>query len=86
MVLRCRYTAQGKLVYAFFTQWPDNDQLELSGVLPTDKTRISLVGYSAATMKWSKREGGGMVVSIPQLTPAKLPCEWAWALKMENVE
>ena len=48
------------------------------------KTKITLLGYDK-TLKW-KQNGNNIVIEIPTIPYSKVPCQYAWTLKLEYVE
>ena len=82
-----RYTTrpQGKAVYAILTFWPENNQIILGSPVTTTKTRITMLGLQT-TLKWSLYMNKFLVIELPTLPINKMPSQWAWALKMENLK
>ena len=72
-------------VYATALAWPTGNVLELGAPVTTGATTVALVG-SAAVVTWAPRVGGGMVITVPPLTVAQLPCEHAWSFKLGGVQ
>ena len=50
----------------------------------SSKTKITLLGYDK-TLKW-KQNGNNIVIEIPTIPYSKVPCQYAWTLKLEYVE
>ncbi len=89
-----RYTSSGKTqrgrqgevgVYAILLDWPRSNKVQLGAVFPSAATRITMLGVPGQSLTWEKYSGGGIVVTLPLLSPALLPCQWAWVLKIENL-
>lgn len=72
-------------VYAVTLGWPAGNVLALGVPGATGATSVSLVG-STATLTWAPREGGGIVITLPPLNVAELPCEHAWTVKLTGVQ
>nr|XP_022316391.1 alpha-L-fucosidase-like [Crassostrea virginica] len=76
---------QEKAVYAILTFWPENNQIILGSPVTTAKTRITMLGLQT-TLKWSLYMNKFLVIELPTLPINKMPSQWAWALKMENLK
>nr|KAG5697082.1 hypothetical protein BaRGS_001998 [Batillaria attramentaria] len=51
---------------------------------PTDSsTTVSMLGYSG-NFHW-EMQGDSMAISVPPITVDKLPCQWAWVLKLTGI-
>jgi alpha-L-fucosidase len=74
----------GLSVYAILLSWPKGGSLTLASATPTSQTTISMLGYSGS-FSWKKNPTMGIDVTIPPIPSNKLPCEWAWTLKLENL-
>ncbi|XP_071493309.1 alpha-L-fucosidase-like [Diadema antillarum] len=73
-------------VYATFLDWPASNQVVLSDPISSTQTTVNLLGYSAP-LKWTGTAGqAGLTVILPSLTPVTIPCQWAWSLKLQNVQ
>ncbi|XP_078339789.1 alpha-L-fucosidase-like [Crassostrea virginica] len=72
--------ANKKAAYAFFTNWPANDELILGSVSGASLSGVTLVG-SNKTLTWEDY-GLGVRVIIPPHNIREMPCLWAWALKL----
>ncbi|XP_033100644.1 alpha-L-fucosidase-like [Anneissia japonica] len=79
------YTSTLKAVYAVTLVWPKNGELTLASPKPSTATTIKLLGYPTP-LKWTTNSSGQIVVTFPTFTPLNLPCEYAWVLKMTNVD
>ncbi|CAH1777897.1 unnamed protein product [Owenia fusiformis] len=75
----------GSTVYAIMLDWPDDDNLSLTHPKPSDKTKVTWLGYTG-TLKWSKVSNGGLQIQLPKVSMNKIPCQWAWVFKMEHLE
>ena len=59
--------------------------LTLAAVKATPQTTVSMRGY-AGDLKWTNLgPSGGIVVSVPLLSPDQMPCQWAWVYKLDNL-
>ncbi|XP_022080385.1 alpha-L-fucosidase-like isoform X2 [Acanthaster planci] len=73
-------------VFAIVLDWPVTNQLLLGAPIATNQTQINMLGYSIP-LQWKQApSGGGIVVTMPALNPAQLPCQWAWVIKMQTVQ
>ena len=70
-------------VYAILPKFPEN-QVILKDIRTSSKTKITLLGYDK-TLKW-KQNGNNIVIEIPTIPYSKVPCQYAWTLKLEYVE
>ncbi|XP_005097744.3 alpha-L-fucosidase [Aplysia californica] len=85
------YTSKSKsqppAVYAFLLQWPEKGMLYLNSPFPTEKTEVTLLGYSGPSFKWtSQPTQQGIHITFPALNVKQMPCKWAWVLKMTNIK
>ena len=79
-----RYTSKDNAtsVYAIILDWPSNNQLTLAVPTTSSQTTVTILG-NQGNLQWKAGAGGaGVVVTLP----AKKPCDWAWALKFQNVK
>lgn len=76
---------QEKAVYAILTFWPENNQIILGAPVTTTKTRISMIGVETP-LKWSLYRNKILIIELPILPVNKMPCQWAWVIKMENLK
>ena len=77
-----RYTAKGDDLYAICTRWPGK-HLELEAAKPAPGTEVTLLGYNGV-VRW-QIQGNRLVIEVPQLTVDRLPCRYAWVLKIPGV-
>lgn len=47
-------------------------------------SQAKLVGYKEL-LKWVALGEKGIVITLPQLTPQQLPCQWGWTLQLSDV-
>jgi alpha-L-fucosidase len=71
-------------VYAIALSWPKGGMLSLGAVTPAPTTTVSLVGYPGM-LDWKARPAGGIDITIPAIPYDKLPCQWAWVFKLNNL-
>ncbi|KAL3877688.1 hypothetical protein ACJMK2_035355 [Sinanodonta woodiana] len=76
-------SANGTAVYALLLEWPDSDLL-LQSPVTTSYTKVTLLGYNG-DLKWKTKSPTGMAILIPTIPFNKMPCEWAWTFKLENL-
>ena len=82
-----RYTQRDGAVYAFLLTWPATATLTLTRVNSTsDKGVVTLLGWSGGALEWTPAAGqaGGVVITLPTLTPSNMPCSYIWTLKLLN--
>jgi alpha-L-fucosidase len=64
------------------TQWPQQE-FKIKGIKGTERTEVSFLGYDTK-VNWKISEEG-MIIQPPALSPATIPCSYAWVFKIENV-
>ena len=78
----------GVVIYAAFLKWPWDNIVTLSAPHATEHTSVHMLGHPDSLL-WQRRSDGetsaGLLVMLPRLSPAKLPCKWAWMLKLHYV-
>ncbi len=81
--IRYTTTKDGKLVYAYVTQWPGK-KLTLQTVRPKAGSPLFMLGYNQP-LAWKYRSGK-LTISLPaqMQDPANRPCQTAWAFKIEQ--
>jgi len=57
--------------------------LKLGAPQTSDYTRVLMLG-SQIPVKWY-RSTRGIAIDLPIFTPASMPCQWAWVIKMINL-
>ncbi|GMW00953.1 MAG: alpha-L-fucosidase [Candidatus Hydrogenedentota bacterium] len=77
------YTAKDGVVYVICTEWPE-DRLELTVPKAKGTVTASLLGYDSPLTVTAGPTG--LAIDIPPLSPAKVPCNHAWVIKLTNVE
>jgi len=83
------YNPQNKentVVYAYFFQWPHDNQLKLANTKLTAQTKVSLLGYSGTTLSLKQLQPNGLIVDLSSVQWSRLPNFWAWVLKLEYLE
>ncbi|XP_071815084.1 alpha-L-fucosidase-like isoform X2 [Apostichopus japonicus] len=80
------YTTKNTSVYAIVLDWPENNTLNLGVPVTSETTTVHMLGVSTA-LQWSKgsQSGVSMTIQFPVLAGPQLPCDYAWVLKMDNV-
>jgi len=76
------YTQNNDAVYAMVFDWPGRT-LELPIALPSTQARISLVGRPGHL--GYQRQSDKTVVDLSEIYPGDLPCQYAWAFKIEGL-
>lgn len=77
------YTRRGDALYAIALAWPGK-QLRLELPTPGDQTEVRLLGHGAP-LEWHAAEKG-LVIDVPDLSVAELPCRHAWVFKLTDVK
>lgn len=78
-----RYTAskaESNVIYCLVLDWPLTNEIILGALKDKQVSMVTLLG-SDVTMTFSQ-EAQGLRVLFPVLNVHKLPCLWAWALKI----
>jgi len=73
------------VVYAFVLNWPQDNQLQLASANPTDKTKVSLLGYDGK-LPAKQLYPTGLTIDFSGIQWTKLPNTWSWVLKLEYLE
>ena len=79
---------EDKTIYAILLEWPESNQLYLGSVQGSSQTEITLLGYKGDPFPWkilSHKFNSGMTITIPAIPFDKVPCKWAWVLKITHV-
>lgn len=79
-------SASKTTVYALLPSWPTSDTLSLADPVTTPQTTVTLLGYSKPLTWSSGAQGKGIDIAMPLLPYNKMPCKWAWALKLEGLK
>ncbi|XP_052780779.1 alpha-L-fucosidase-like isoform X3 [Mya arenaria] len=75
-------TDGGLDVYAILLNFPDPGQFVLGAPTASPDTKVTLLGYSdPLTWKGSK----GISITIPAIPFNRMPCQYAWVLKLTNL-
>ena len=80
-----QYTRKGDVLYAISLAWPGK-ALTLDNPQPGPQTRVELLGVGPVSWKAADKS---MVIEVPALSVAELPCRHAWVFKLtglKNVE
>ena len=75
----------GPVIYAILTRWPTDDQLALSAPSPSTQTVMSWVGYHGENLVWRTGTNGGIVATLPKVSLAHVPCQWAWVFRLTKL-
>ncbi len=83
-----RYTRSkdGQNIFAFALSWPGNE-FALQTVRPKPHSSITMFGMSQP-LEWREDGSRGLVISLPPglQDPAKRPCEFAWAFRIQGAD
>ncbi|KAM3595272.1 uncharacterized protein V6R79_020870 [Siganus canaliculatus] len=75
------FKPQSKHIFAILLEWPADGSVVLKEPVVTQgQTQVELLGYGS--LKWETVSPGGVRVSLPQLSISKMPCQWAWTLRL----
>lgn len=73
-------------IYAFYLADSSHKtlpaEITLPAIQPSFHSNVYLLGYSKP-LKW-KKNGNGMIISIPSALQKDPPCKYAWAVKIEK--
>ena len=79
----------GDAVFAIMTSWPQTNKLKLSDVQAKPQTTIAMLagvnGTQALPLRYSTNGTEGVIVELPVLTVGELPCQHAWAIRIEGL-
>lgn len=82
---RVWYTQNGSNVYAILLGYPQGGQFQIGAPITNATTTVSMLGYPNA-INWTRPSTGpGLSIDFSSINIASLPCKWAWAFKLENV-
>ena len=82
-----RYTSKTDATYAIALEWPSAGMLNLSAPIPTASTTVTLLGLPDVKLSWKTLvEHNGIMITVPHLSVAELPCKWAWVFKMTDIK
>ena len=81
-----RYTSKAHAVYAILLKWPSSDELTLGAPITTEDTQVTMLGYEGKFVWKPASDKGGMIVNMPGIPVNKLPSQWAWVLKIQNIK
>lgn len=73
------YTRKGGTLYVICTAWPEKDII-IEGIKPAPKTSVNMLGLKQP-LEWQIKENG-MVIHPPLITPARVPCQYAYVFKI----
>ena len=81
-----KYKDEGNLLYALFTEWPDDSKLQLAYPIATDQTKIRMLGVTGPKAFLNYTTSIGITVELPTLTPNQVPCQHAWVLLLSGIQ
>ncbi|MCP5107778.1 MAG: alpha-L-fucosidase [bacterium] len=73
------YTKKDKTLYVIRTSWPGK-AIVVAGLKPGKETVVTMLGLKKK-IKWSI-EDGKMSIEPPAITPAEVPCQYAYVFKI----
>ena len=69
-------------VYAILLSWPEDSVFTLGAPVPSPITVVTMLGYSEPFQWIAESSQQGINVTIPVIPFNKIPCQWAWVLKL----
>ena len=74
-------------VYAIATEWPEGNSLVLTQPVATSTMTATILGTSLGlSIKPLNGVGqAGIVITMPSLTVAELPCQYVWTVKLLDI-
>lgn len=77
---------EGIVVFGILLAWPENNVLKLVSPIPSQSTKVTMLGYPNS-LTWTAGPGGqGIYITIPNIPYNHMPCEWAWVFKMTMIQ
>ena len=76
------FSPKGDDLYLICTKWP-GEKLALKSPKPTAESKITMLGWPGR-VEW-KMQNNQLQIQVPQLTIDKLPCRYAWVLKIAGI-
>jgi len=73
------------VVYVFLLNWPDSNKLKLGSPKMTERTTVSMLGYTSP-LSYGPLQPSGLEIDLSSIQWTKLPSLWAWVLKLEYLE
>ncbi|EDV27338.1 uncharacterized protein TRIADDRAFT_37144 [Trichoplax adhaerens] len=80
------YTSKNGTVYAIVLKWPGSTLSLAEPMVQAKETKIGLLGYKGNFSFKSQSKNKGVIINIPPLTVAQLPCKWAWVFTFTNLK
>lgn len=77
------FTTKPGVLFAILPEWPGRT-FRLSRVQPTENTKVSMLGVEGTLD--ARVEGDDLIVTMPEIAVDKLPCEYAWTLRVTALE
>ena len=84
-VYTCRYTTNSisGSVYAIVLKWPEKFILTIGSVKTTNSSEATLLGYGKVQLM--SGSSGQVNIMMPYL-PLDTPLQWAWVIKLDNID
>jgi hypothetical protein len=82
-LFNCRYTASKTdktVIYCMVLDWPIDNEILLGSLKDIKVSSVELLGSDAVMYFFQESEG--LRVLFPAINIRKMPCEWAWSLKI----
>jgi alpha-L-fucosidase len=76
------FTKKGKDLFVICTEWPQQEFV-IRSIKGSINSRVKMLGYEG-NVQWQMVEDG-MHVKPPAVTPATVPCDFAWVFKITDV-
>lgn len=74
------------VVYATFFEWPSTGLLKLGATVPTNDTKVTLLGTGLKMIWKPSPSGTGVIVSLTGIAFDEMPSFVAWTLKIEHLK
>jgi alpha-L-fucosidase len=77
------FTTKAGALYAILPIWPDKE-LRLKNIPGGNEIAATMLGREGELP--CRRDGKDLVITMPDIAPDQLPCEYAWTIKIQGVE
>lgn len=78
------FTSKAQELFALMPSWPETNKITVKDVELSNDSVVTMLGIEKP-LSWIKTDRG-IEVSLPVLTPGKLPSEHIWTLKLSKVK
>jgi alpha-L-fucosidase len=77
------FTKKPNVLYVILPNWP-REKFILKDFITSADIKVTMLGLKV-NLNW-KKESNNLIIDIPKLDPDKLPCNYAYTLKLENID